>query len=523
MKNAIIHWKSKEYKNWTFRNIFRKLSNCQYMNCFKPQKTQIMKLKITSTAIALMVTLSLSGQKHEYSFGKHSKKAKTEHRRESDALRFQNQPYHPQNPAVKSALVEKSSLDQRDYFLWDEGTGDWYIYNHEDYAYGTNGMINQYVYAEWDDDLDALLLDWKAEYSYNANGKYSLVMEYVWDDILKQWNTDRKTEYTYDASENPTLIISYVWDGQWIEQRKQEFIYEDGKQVEYLRHEWNESISKWGEEDKEEMTYDTNGNRILLIDYDWNESTTSWDSAFMVVDSYDVNNYLTESIEYVWNDVNEEWTNAWKYEYNNDSHGIVAMETEYIWLDYIESWDENRTIDYVNDSNGNPIVEQIATYYNGTGGLLYYTKYTYTYDDSFVLADLLLPPLSWFVPDYSEQIVNKPLDFLNEDFDRELLQWYKYAKAIYHYDVDEASSIVEVEREAPIEVYPNPVSDFLSFRISAYRGELSFKLYDMTGRRVMSTKVGMGETVNMEQISRGVYLYQIAVEGKIKRGKLIKK
>lgn len=46
---------------------------------------------------------------------------------------------------------------------------------------------------------------------------------------------------------------------------------------------------------------------------------------------------------------------------------------------------------------------------------------------------------------------------------------------------------------------------------------------EMTGQRVMKSEVNMGGNVNMEQISRGVYLYQISVEGKIKRGKLIKK
>jgi hypothetical protein len=482
-----------------------------------------MKLKITSIAVALLVTFSLSGQKHEYSLEKHSKKEKTEHQRESDALNFQNQPYHLQKPVVKSALDEKSSLDQRDYLLWDVGTSQWLIYNQEDYAYDANGMMNQYIYAEWDDDLAALLLDWKADFSYHANGKYSLVVEYVWDDISNQWNTDWKTEYTYDASENLTLIMNYVWDGQWIQQRKREFTNVDGKLVEYLYHIWDESTSTWVEEDKEEMTYDMWGNRVLLVDYDWNESTSAWDSTLKIVDTYEATKYLIESIEYEWDDVGEEWAKAWKYEYNNDSNGMVITETEYIWWEDTESWDANYSVDYNYDSSRNPIGEQISTYFSATDGLLYYTRYTYTYDLSLILDNLLHPPLSWFAPDYSEWITHKPLDFLNEDFDRELSQWYNYAKVIYYYDVEDANSVEEVELEAPIEIYPNPVSDFLSFRLEKYRGELSFELYDMTGRRVMSSEVSMRETVNMEQLSRGVYLYQIAVEGKIKRGKLIKK
>lgn len=41
-------------------------------------------------------------------------------------------------------------------------------------------------------------------------------------------------------------------------------------------------------------------------------------------------------------------------------------------------------------------------------------------DEKSNLANLMHPPLSWFAQDYSEWISHKPLDFLNEDFDREL-------------------------------------------------------------------------------------------------------
>jgi hypothetical protein len=483
-----------------------------------------MKQKIISIVIALLVTFSLYGQQHEYSFEKHSKKTHQEHKKKLDAFHFQDQHKLLRTPELKSAGDEKSSLDIRDYYLWDATSSQWLIYDKETYTFDNNGNLEQYMYYLWDDDYGDVLLDYRVDFTYDANGNRSLVTEYYWDVNSGLWITNWKTEYTYDAHENLTLRIDYAWDDEWIQLQKEEFTYdENDHKLTYLYFEWDQSTSLWIENYYETILYDEDGNRIELLQHEMDESESFFLAVYKIEYSYDTDNLLIESIEYNWDVSIPDWVEAWKYEFTNNSNGSVNTKDEFQWDDLAEAWVETWRSEYVFDTNGNPIMEQYSLLDDNSGLLVYYTQYEYTYDLLFGLPDLLLPPLEWFVPDQSFLIVNKPLESVSKDYDSNLGEWVNYSKVIYSYDVGDNTSLEEDQDKAPIGIFPNPVSDFLSFSFSDDQGALSFELYDMTGRTILTREVSMGEKVNMEQVGTGVYLYQITVKGKTARGKLIKK
>lgn len=482
-----------------------------------------MKQKIASIVVALLVTLSLFGQKHEYSFEKHSKKTNQEHRAEPNAFHFKNQHNLLQTPRLKSAPDEKSSLDIRDFQLWDASSSQWLIYDKETYTYDNNENLEQYMYYLWDDDFGDLLLNYKIDFTYDANRNWSLVIEYYWDVDTGVWITNWKTEYTYDVSENLAQIIDYAWDGEWYPQEKEEYTYdENDHMLTYLYSEWDQSATLWIENYYETMLYDANGNRIELTEYEMDETESFFLAVYKIEYSFDTDNIRIESVEYDWDETLLQWVKAWKYEFINNSDGSVNTVNEFQWDDPT-AWVETWRSEYDYDTNGNPTMEQYNTIDDISGLFTNFTKYEYTYDLSIDLSDLLLPPLEWFVPDQSFLIVNKPLEAVNKDYDNNLSDWVNFSKVIYSYDVDDNTSLEEEQGMAPIGIYPNPVSDFLNFSFSEYQGVLSFELYDMTGRRIMIREVSVGENVNMEQVGKGVYLYQITIEGETSRGKLIKR
>lgn len=71
-------------------------------------------------------------------------------------------------------------------------------------------------------------------------------------------------------------------------------------------------------------------------------------------------------------------------------------------------------------------------------------------------------------------------------------------------------------------VYPNPVSESVSFSFPSYYFQISFELFDLQGRKLIAKTIGSDEKVNMEGFRSGMYLYKLNVDGKVQSGKLVK-
>ena len=71
-------------------------------------------------------------------------------------------------------------------------------------------------------------------------------------------------------------------------------------------------------------------------------------------------------------------------------------------------------------------------------------------------------------------------------------------------------------------VYPNPVANELTVK-SGSNEQLEFKLYDITSRKLLSKSFNNSTKINLEQLTKGVYLYEVECKnGVIKKGKVVK-
>lgn len=73
-----------------------------------------------------------------------------------------------------------------------------------------------------------------------------------------------------------------------------------------------------------------------------------------------------------------------------------------------------------------------------------------------------------------------------------------------------------------IQIYPNPASNELNIKFADNK-EYAVEIFDMTGRKVISTKAGNSSKINVANLSSGVYVIRIDHNGKVETMKFIKK
>ena len=146
-------------------------------------------------------------------------------------------------------------------------------------------------------------------------------------------------------------------------------------------------------------------------------------------------------------------------------------------------------------------------------------KSEYTYDLSYGLNDLILPNLDYFVPDYSNLIVNKPVDFI--DYNYIDGSWVNVWKGTYYYSTVNVTSVSDLSKQV-YSIYPNPVLDRLNFNIQHSNNTFTFELYDSQGRKLISKEIINNSQLNLEGLTKGIYLYNLIIDGEIQSGKLIK-
>lgn len=81
-------------------------------------------------------------------------------------------------------------------------------------------------------------------------------------------------------------------------------------------------------------------------------------------------------------------------------------------------------------------------------------------------------------------------------------------------------AVSETDKKKEINIYPNPVSDIL--HISGMLLKADFEIYNAAGQKIQAGKVS-GKSVQVQQLTKGIYFIEIKQGGKSNRLKFIKK
>src|SRR5690554_3314471 len=292
---------------------------------------------------------------------------------------------------------------------------------------------------------------------------------------------------------------------------------------------------------KQEMVNDANGNVLTYISSDWDDTNKE----FYVINSgeltYNSNNKISKEVTYIWN------TKRYKYEYIYDADKMI--ETKYKWKEYDSTWtlqdkrefiysahenitsiiyynwnkDEAKWIlvnkeTYVNDEYGNRI-QYIHLRLDNTNQLKEVHKIEYTYDNSYSFDDLILPQTN---EKEIESLFTHRLTDLTIFIKDSLGDWVEDSQSKYYYSGLTETSISD-NQPKNISVHPNPTSQHIL--ITLPHNNIStghFKLFDNRGSLLISKQISNNEKINTENLTKGIYIYTIHIDGKTKSGKIIK-
>ena len=493
-----------------------------------------MKQKITLAVLMFLVILFAFGQGTELKYNELLMKSNAEKQLKrlkqdgnhvwQDHL-FQKKRNFPQNSSMKSPQAIKQKLDSLVAQNWDETTNQWvastkneftydtnanntqFIYYYRDettnqwvgyfkykYAYDATGSMIQYLFYGWDETDNEWVVGVKAENIYNVNGNLTQEFNYLWDETTNQWVASEKSEYTYDANGNMILFIFYGWDqnaSQWVPYHKSEYTYDaDRNMIQELNYNWDEYASQWVSYQKYEYNYDVNGNMTQFLYYEWDVTNSQWVPHHKEEYTYNANGNLTQLLRSGWNETTSQWVVDYKFEYTYDTSGNMTQNINYEWDQTTSQW--------------------VATY-----------KSEFIYDNSYSFSDLILP-YYFGGDDYSIYYNHMMTGSESYEWDTFLGDWKPLTEVSFNYSEQEASSVSDVDG-AEFKVYPNPFSTYVSFNLSGYYDKIILNIFDIQGRKIITTEIRNGENVSMECLNNGMYFYNLNINGKKLVGKLIKK
>ncbi len=93
--------------------------------------------------------------------------------------------------------------------------------------------------------------------------------------------------------------------------------------------------------------------------------------------------------------------------------------------------------------------------------------------------------------------------------------------------VEEALSLIvnptSTVEDMEVKVFPNPFSSILTFQQTNGSGPIALEILDLNGRLLMKRGLEGSAVVNLSDYPSGVYFYRILQNGKVQRGKVVKR
>ena len=190
--------------------------------------------------------------------------------------------------------------------VWDCTLGDWKDNEKIEMTYDVNGYLNIVTNIYKDNTNNNWYYFSSDEYTFNSLGKETHYISSLWNKTTQVWENDYKTEFNYDSFQNNTSSVTYINVTPGIN-------------------------PSWELHSKDEYSYDTNGNQILLAEYKWDNVNSLWVGLFKVEDAFDSSGKRNLKTDYNWDSSNRSWVGSSKSEITYDSNGNEAFNYSYIY------------------------------------------------------------------------------------------------------------------------------------------------------------------------------------------------
>ncbi|PTB96920.1 hypothetical protein C9994_05200 [Marivirga lumbricoides] len=399
----------------------------------------------------------------------------------------------PQN--LKTKHVYKEKLDSIIEYNYDEVTGSW------------NKRFTKKTFT-YDDDLNEIL--WVFS-SWNATDS-------IWVNHLKE-------ETQYNEIENKTVNTRFVWAReQWNKETKWEFIYNQNDElIQRISYQWKYDLQDWLLTERWEYSY--NDQRKPLTDslYWWYPSSEEWKLRERIDYEY-INDKELHYIFYSnWDSNTKQWIESKKDWYLYDLQWRLYTLSNYEWDDKKEdNWKlTNRQYYSYDDNDYLKKYANVAIKPRDDGSIQHELMYEkYEFDFSMVFNDILLPNyLNQQEFKYHHKLLNTSLSQYNHDRKQE----EKYRNVEFYYSpIDVKVTDNDDFLSENISIYPNPAMESIHINYPNEFARVLFELYDINGKKIISTSVNKAESIDISTLRKGLYLYHIRSDKYKSVGRLIK-
>ncbi|MFH0759866.1 MAG: T9SS type A sorting domain-containing protein [Bacteroidota bacterium] len=408
------------------------------------------------------------------------------------------------------------------------------------------------IYTYYYENEQDSFLCFKQDYKYDITGNLTSMARYSW------WGSEGggwegaifypgndvylygRFDYSYDPSGNLTETIGYSRDGSdWRKITREELEYDsDGNRVTWTFQHWNASLNDWTPVQGQEFTYNDRGQLIITDHFKWDTSRNNWHPFYREKFSYNDSGKKIEQLRFHWNEDLRDWTSLlYKSEWDYDSYGNQIWYAWYIWeyKNYRYQWVELERTEGITDAEGHLILELFNN--QGVTG-----KVEYTYDEQGHLLSKFRyqgnPDPNWMFNERWEWVYNAQGQLVQETqigpvLDLDLVEHLKIVRTFnpegdkvcetyYHHIPGNLETFILWKKDFcyyrspaagtqditvdPVSIYPNPTDGLMTF--SGLTRPAEVKIFSIRGKLLRMYRVE--NTLDIHDLPAGTYILYVA-------------
>lgn len=364
--------------------------------------------------------------------------------------------------------------------------------------------------------------EWKEEFYYDASLKNNLWIDKQWDETTESWYVSAQSETEFDNDGKVTVLYFWYRDepgADLILESKMEPEYNSSGKLKTLMYYETEDQENWTLQMKQIHTYNSSG-RLEKVSFEVLEEGEMLETSWMLY-YYNDDEKLTLAETYFDMEGEDVLISETHMEYNNS--GQLITETD--WSLNYTTLQLERSTQTTTEYNANGDEEtEIWHEWDATTNIWVETeKDEYTYG-SLSYADVIYPSTVFLYEYLSIEMPSTDSKAITEihTFTKSGDAWIQTEKNVFYYSAVDASNAGLVEK-SNFDVYPNPVSENVTFSWTENHPELMLEMYRANGVKIMERQIFSGKSIEVKNLESGIYLYKLINENEtVFTGKLVK-
>ncbi len=362
--------------------------------------------------------------------------------------------------------------------------------------FSTNQITCQYLVEQYADEyLDNA---WKSMYRnifhYNADGTLAVQFTEV-EDNQGFWSANSKIDYSYNSNQQIVQRISSVRNPQsnvWENERRQTNTYDSEQKL--IETMWEIYLNGvWQNEELQQFSYDSSDDLILTVVKSWSVAEEIWKESTKKENVLS-NGIVTQTLISNRDLANTAWIPYKKVDFTYTSFNKIEIEAEEIWEN--NAWQNNLLVTYVYNAQ-EQLISRLNKGWSSVGN---------TWQNNIQV-------------NFTNNNDGTENDLIAQNWNSDENQWVNDVKITNVYGA--AFVGIDQEQLQDIQFYPNPVENALTIN-PGNNAECEINIFDLSGKPLLNQSGSGSQLIPFTNVSSGIYLMELTVNGKKQIHSIIK-